>query len=222
MEIVTEEYASEYKDRAAKANQARTQYDMVPPSGTYVVVNTHMRREISGSKGTPCLVPTMRILKVVSVEKSTDQKEADGCVMHDVFPKLWVTPKTLAGIGTMAIAHTGNSKARWDTDKDDDVIKNLTGVPFLVKIWRKESTYEGKPRVELNINAALILDKPTRDKVTASPDFSKMVPPPASRMLPIKDWRKGRESSSNTRTSSSVDPRAHEEQPPMDDGLVPF
>jgi hypothetical protein len=83
MEIITEEYASEYKDRAAKANQARTQYDLVPPSGTYVVVNTHMRREISGSKGTPCLVPTMRILKVVNVEKATEQKEADGCVMHD-------------------------------------------------------------------------------------------------------------------------------------------
>jgi hypothetical protein len=122
----------------------------------------------------------------------------------------------------MAIAHTGNSKARWDTDKDDDVIRNLTGVPFTVKIWRKESTYEGKARVELNINAALILDKPTRDKVIASPDFSKMVPPPGSRMLPLKDWRKGRDNGGTARASAPVDPREHDELPPLSDNDIPF
>lgn len=197
----------EHKD-AYRAQEDRGSFE-VPPSGTYLGVNIKLQRQKVGEKQTPVLKVWTRFLSVIETEDPAQMDDAKTWMGKDVQQSLWwdLTKKgNQERVACMGIAC--GMMDEWDPNDDKQIVSVITGIPYQIKAQRKEEEYQGKKRINFNVQATQTLSVDKRKEFTSAPDWSKTIGAPADRMLAKidggSDAKKGNASNASSGSTTKV------------------
>lgn len=196
----------------------------VPPTGTYIVVNTKLQHQTIGENNTPRVQVWSRILAVVETEDPAQMDEAKEWRGKDLQQSLWWNLEKRGNqerVACMGIAC--GQMDEWDPEVDSQLVKAITGIPYQLKGNKREEEYKGQARVNFNVLATQQLSADKRKEFTSAPDWSKTVGDIASRMVPKESSGKkggGGGGGSRSSTSSSKDTSKVQDVDPFGD--MPF
>lgn len=177
----------------------------VPPSGTAIVVNTKIQRQKIGKAGTARVQIWTRILEIVVVDEKEHEEDAREWVGKELQQSLWWNlekPGNVSRANCMAIAC--DHMDAWDSDVDADLVKAMTGVPYLLKWRRKEEEFQGQKRFNIDVYATEQISSAKRKEFTGAPDWLKIAGAPDARLQPFKDFTGGKESTSAAKSKSNA------------------
>ena len=165
----------------------------IPPSGTYIVVNKTLQFKLIGKKGTKKCEVTVHILEAIAGENGEDVSAYVGTSFKvDLWWDLTKEPNERR-LTHLAMA-CGTVKP-FDPDIEDTLVKAITGVPYQMKMERRENESRGdNGQMRTFTNAEVLLTgflKPAkRKKFTDAPDWGKTIPALDQRMLKLGDFTK--------------------------------
>lgn len=172
MKINPKEHAETYRKQEALGSFA------IPPSGTYVVVNTKVTKQVVGQNSTPRLRYKATILAHVESEGG----EGEGFVGKTLSLDLWANWEKMFNV--QRVSHMGIACGQtdaWDPEDPGELVKATTGVPYQLKMVRKESEYQGKVRQDAEPVEFKSIGVDARAKYTKSPDWQRTVGSPSDR-----------------------------------------
>lgn len=205
MKINPKEHATSYK------TQGQGNSFTVPPSGTYLVVNTKVTRSIVGANKTPKLRVRALVLAHVESEGGNGTDAVGKLFSFDVWAN-WTKPFNVARISHLGIA-CGQTDS-WDPDEPAELVRAITGVPYQMKMVRKESEYNGQTRQDAEPVEVKGIGTDARAKYTKSPDWPKTVGNAAERYEDI--------GSATPKGKGSTAPVKADQPDPFKDDDIPF
>ena len=205
MKMNPKDHKDEYRQQANRGFE-------IPPSGSAIVVNTKLQRQKIGKNGTPRLQIWSRILEVLVADEKEEEAKLREWVGKEIQQSLWWDlSKDGNKVRANCMSIACNNLDDWDSDSDSDLVRVMTGVPYLLKWRRKEEVYQGKKQVSLDVYATEIIGQAKRKTFTDAPDWNKMAGSPETRMQPFKDFNnngsgEGSSSKKSSAAEQDVDP----------------
>lgn len=148
----------------------------IPAEGTYIGVNTKLQIWTLES-GKKKIQLTTHVLDVVDGgDKSWIGKT--------FFQDLWMNWESDWNVEQAAMVATacGNIE-EFDPDNKSDLVRVMTGVPYLLTIKHELNEWKGQTRKQIRVTERKMIGKDARAKYTNDPDWAKTVGDTASRLI---------------------------------------
>lgn len=174
MKITPKDHAESYKKQEQMGTYA------VPPSGTYIVVNTKVSKQIVGVNQTVRYRYRATILQHVESENNEGASFVGKSLSFD----LWGNFEKTFNVERMS--HLGIACGQveaWDPDDSSGLTKATTGVPYQLKMVRKDREYNGQVRQDCEPSEFKGIGADAKAKWTKSPDWAKTAGNPAERFV---------------------------------------
>lgn len=214
MKIQPKKYQEAYGKQEERGNFE------VPPTGTYLVVNTKLQHQKVGDKQTPKVQVFTHILEVVATDDPNELAEAKEWTGQEVQQSLWwdLTKKgNQERVACMGIAC--GQMDEWDPEDDKQLVKTITGVPYQIKARRKEEEYLGKKRLNFDVMATQAIAQDKRKQFASAPDWIKVIGDPSTRMMEAKAGKSGGGNAAAHSEGTSTNTKVQEVDPFAD---IPF
>jgi len=202
---------------ASEKQEAASSGFIMPDSGLYDVVNTHIQKMIVGQNSTEKRRVRVLILKAVENDAGTveDLKQFEG-VSFSI--DLWWNMEKQGNAKRLAhMAAACGAVEAFDHNDSASLVAAITGIPYRMKHRVKEYEHKGKPMRDADPVYTTHLPKAKRAGYIKDPDFKKLIGAPEDRILEDKDYSKPRSAPNHS------DPQARETtSDPFDDNDLPF
>lgn len=196
MRIIPKDHADSYKSQSSSSF-------VVPPSGTYIVANTKIVKQVVGANNTP----RFRFRAVILAHVESANNEGAAFAGKSFTFDLWANWEKVFNVNR--ISHLGiacGQTEAWDPDEVNELVKATTAVPYQLKLVRKDYEYDGKARQDTDVVEFKAIGTDGKAKFTKSPDWSRIVGNAADRYEDAGTGKPGKAKSTAPAKAAQPDP----------------